>query len=79
MRVPPPPTEAMNTMKLRLKTPADVRRSLAKITNMIVNDEIEARQANAAIYACSTILSAIRTDDLEAKVRELEVLLREND
>lgn len=66
-------------MKLRLKNPSDVRRALARITNMVINNELEARQANAAIYGCNAILASLRTDEQAAKIKELEEMLYDAD
>lgn len=37
-------------IRLRLNSPKDIRKTLAKITNMIVNNEIDSKKANTIIY-----------------------------
>ena len=44
---------------------------------MTLNGEIEPKQANAIILACNAVLSAIRTDEQERKLDELERILKE--
>lgn len=61
----------------RLSSPKDIRRTLAKVTNMIANDEIDVKKANAIIYSCNSILNSIRTDELEKQVQELEELVND--
>ena len=64
-------------MNLRMKTPTEVRRTLQKISNMVLNSELDAKRANTIILACNAILSAIRTDDQQKKIQELENVLEE--
>lgn len=59
-------------IRLRLSTPSEIRRTLARITNMIANNEIDTKKANTIIYSCNSILNSIRTDELEKQVQELE-------
>lgn len=60
---------------LRLKTAPDVRRALSRIANMVVNGEMDTKTANTLIIACNAILNALRTDEQQKKVDELESLL----
>ncbi|MBD7915236.1 hypothetical protein H9660_08760 [Clostridium sp. Sa3CUN1] len=59
-------------IRLRLSTPSDIRKTLAKITNMIANNEIDTKKANTIIYSCNSILNSIRVDDQEKRIAELE-------
>ena len=59
-------------IRLRLSTPNDIRKTLAKITNMIANNEIDTKKANTIIYSCNSILNSIRVDDQEKRIAELE-------
>lgn len=61
----------------RLSNPKNIRSTLAKVTNMIANDEIDVKKANAIIYSCNSILNSIRTDELEKQVQELEELVND--
>lgn len=65
----------MGKVRLRLSTPTEVRRTLARVANMVVNDEIDTKTANTIILACNAILGAIRTDEQQRKIEELEVML----
>lgn len=62
--------------RLKLTTPREVRRSLNRIANMVLNGELEAKDANAIMYACNIVLSAIRVDEQQQKLEELEALVR---
>lgn len=65
--------------RLKLSTPPEVRRALSRVANMVLNDELDPKQANTIMYACNIILSAIRTDDQQKKIDELERLILERD
>lgn len=60
-----------------MSTPREVRASLSKIANAVYNGEIDPKRANAILYACNAILNAIRTDEQERKLDELERLVKE--
>ncbi len=62
---------------LKLSTPEEIRRSISRIANMILNEEIDPLTAKAMIYACNSALTAVRTDEYRRKVEELEALLME--
>lgn len=65
----------MKKVRLRLSTPTEVRRTLARVANMTVNGEIDTKTANTIILACNAILGAIRIDEQQRKIEELEVML----
>ena len=52
-------------IRLRLNSPKDIRKTLAKITNMIVNNEIDSKKANTIIYS-------------EKKIQELESYINDD-
>ena len=60
---------------IKLSTPAELRRGISRITNMLLNGEIDPKTANAILYGCNSALGSIRVDELEKKVSELEGLL----
>ena len=62
---------------LRMGTPTEIRRTLARVANMALNNKIETKTANTIILACNAILSAIRTDEQQKKIDELESLLND--
>lgn len=59
----------------RLKTAPDVRRALSRIANMVANGEMDTKTANSMIIACNAILNALRTDEQQKKIDELEAML----
>lgn len=48
-----------------------------RIANMLLNSEIDNKTANSILYACNVCLGAIRTDEQEKKLDELERLVKE--
>lgn len=44
---------------------------------MLLNGEIDAKTANAIMYGCNVCLGAIRVDDQQAKLEELEMIVEE--
>lgn len=49
-------------IKLRWNTPTEVRRSLAKVNNMVANCEIPAKEANAIFYSANLVLKALEME-----------------
>lgn len=64
-------------IKLRLDTPSNIRKSLSKVANMVLNGEIDTKTANTLTIVCNALLSSIRIDEQEKRIDELEVLLEE--
>lgn len=62
--------------RLKLSSPQEVRKALSRIANMVLNGELDAKAANAIIYACNVVLGAIRTDEQEKRLDELEQLMK---
>lgn len=69
--------DSMAKIRLKLNTATEVRRTLVRISNMVVNGEIDSKRANTIILACNAVLSAIRTDDQQEKIEYLEMLFKE--
>jgi hypothetical protein len=65
----------MAKVRLKLNTATEVRRTLVRISNMVVNGEIDSKKADTIIMACNAVLSAIRTDEQDKKLAELQQLL----
>ena len=63
--------------KLSWSTAKEVRRSLAAINNMLLNDKIEADKARAIVYTANTILSSIRQDETDREIAELKEIIKE--
>ena len=60
-----------------MTTARETRRAVNRIANMLLNGELDARTANAILYGCNVCLGAIRIDDQQAKLDELEKTLAE--
>ena len=54
-----------------------MRRTLARVANMALNGKIDTKTANTVILACNAVLNAIRTDEQQKKIDELETLLND--
>lgn len=59
-------------IRFRMKTPTEVRRVLVRVSNMVVNGQIEAKEANSIISACNAVLYAIKTEEQQKRIEELE-------
>ena len=67
----------MQKKRLKMTTSREVRRAVNRITNMLLNGEIDPKTANAILYGCNVCLGAIRVDDQQAKLDELEQIVEE--
>ena len=67
----------MQKKRLKMTTSREVRRAVNRITNMLLNGEIDPKTANAILYGCNVCLVAIRVDDQQAKLDELEKIVEE--
>ncbi len=65
----------MAQIRLKTKTPTEVRRTLSRVMNMVANGEMDNKTANTIILGCNAVLSAIRTDEQQRKINELENIL----
>ena len=54
-------------IKLRWSTPAEVRRSLAKVNNMVANGAIQPKAANSIYYSANLILKALEMEQSKIK------------
>lgn len=50
-------------IRLRWSTPAECRRSLAKVNNMVVNGELDAKSANSIYFSANLILEALKIEN----------------
>ena len=62
---------------MKMSSSREVRRTVNRIANMLLNGEIDHKTANAILYACNVCLGAIRTDEQKQKLDELEKLVME--
>lgn len=69
--------DVMTKKRLKMSTSKEVRRAVNRIANMLLNGEIDAKTANAILYAANVTLGAIRTDEQQAKLDELERIVEE--
>lgn len=65
----------MTQIRLKTKTATEVRRTLSRVMNMVANGEMDNKTANTIILGCNAVLSAIRTDEQQRKIDELEKIL----
>lgn len=57
---------------LKMSTSREVRKAVNRIANMLLNREIAPKTANAILYAANVTLGAIRIDEIEQRIDELE-------
>lgn len=67
----------MEKKRLKMGTSREIRRTINRINNMLLNNEIDPKTANALIYGCNAALGAIRVDEQQSKLDELERLIKE--
>lgn len=67
----------MAKKRLKMGTSREVRRAVNRINNMVLNGEIAPKTANALLYGCNVCLSAIRIDDQQARIDELEKVVED--
>ena len=62
---------------LKMSSPRDIRRTINRVNNLLFNGELDAKTANSILYGCNVCLGAIRVDEQQAKLDELEQLVEE--
>ena len=67
----------MAQIRLKTRTPTEVRRTLTRVMNMVANGEMSSRDANTIIAGCNAVLSSIRADEQEKKIEDLANMLEE--
>lgn len=69
----------MAKKRLKMTDSREVRRTVNRVANMLLNNELDPKTANALLYACNyqVCLGAIRVDEQQAKLEELEKLVKE--
>ena len=65
----------MTKKRLKMSSSREVRRTVNRIANMLLNGEIDPKTANAILYGCNVCLGAIRGDEQQAKLDELESII----
>lgn len=65
----------MGKIRLKVSTPQEVRRTLARVLNMVANGQMDSKSANCIIAGCNAVLGAIRTDEQQKKIDELERII----
>ena len=69
----------MAKRNLKLDTPSEIRKALAKVANMTYKGELDPKTANSVTVTCNAILNGIRLDEQEKRILELEQVLNEKD
>lgn len=67
----------MGKIRLKVSTPQEVRRTLSRVMNMVANEQMDSKSANCIIAGCNAVLGAIRTDEQQKKIDELERIINE--
>lgn len=69
----------MANIRLKTRTATEIRRTLSRVINMVANGQIDNKTANTIILGCNAVLSAIRTEEQQKKIDELERILNEKE
>lgn len=67
----------MTQIRLKTKTPEDIRRTLTRVINMAANGQMDTKTANTIIIGCNAVLSSIRVDEQQRKIEELEKIIND--
>ena len=67
----------MTKKRLKMSNSREVRRAVNRSVNMLLNGEIDAKTANAILYGANVTLGAIRVDEQQQKLDELEKMVEE--
>ena len=67
----------MARKRIKMSTSREVRITISRVANMVLNGELEPKRANAILYAANVILGAIRVDEQQKKLEELEAIVEE--
>lgn len=67
----------MAKKRLKMSTPKEARQAANRIANMLLNKELDAKTANAILYAINVTLGSIRVDEQQRKLEELEQMVEE--
>lgn len=59
-------------VKLRWNNATEIRRSLARVNNMVLNGELPAKSANAVYYSANLILKALEAEMNERAAGKLD-------
>ena len=62
-------------MRVRMSNPREVRRTLVRVANMVINGEMDPKVANAFTAIANSILGSVRTDEQQKQIEELQALL----
>ena len=57
---------------VRLETPSDVRRLLGRVTNLVLDNEVDKNTARVVATLCNSILTAMDKQILEERISEIE-------
>ena len=65
-------TEKKRRLNLKLDRPEDVRRSVSRVINMVLNEEIETPRANCIYNGCNVLLNSLRLDEVQRRIDDQE-------
>jgi len=65
----------MAKIRLKFNTPREVRRSLIRVANLVINGELDPKVANSITAIANSILGSVRTDEQQKQIEELQALL----
>ena len=61
--------------QMRMKSPTDIRRTLTRVSNWVLEGRITPQQGNCITGCANAILNSIRVDEQDKRIAELEAVL----
>lgn len=65
----------MAKKRLKMGSSKEIRQAVNRIANMLLNGEIDPKTGNAILYGANVALGAIRVDEVEQRLQELEKVI----
>lgn len=66
----------LNVQEVDQNDPSEIRDIMLAVVQMVAAGDMDLKMSNSIISACNSILTAIRTDEQEKKIDELEKILK---
>ena len=65
----------MARIRLRMTNPRDVRRTLVRVANMVINGELDPKVVNSITGIANSILGSVRVDEQQRQIEELAEIM----
>lgn len=68
---------ADKNIRLRFNDSKEIKKSLNRVANLVVNNQLDPQRASAIATLCNTILKADKQLEIEKQIEELRELFKE--